>query len=133
MLNAHRVYVCTTLGEPTAYYHHSPDPDRLPALLVQGDLTMRVEGGLSIMLVVGSTPVLYASGLQGVFFCTGGFRGPQIDCATPFTLDGAILGNPVSLVGPGTLMRHDPNLNLNPVVELTRAGLRLVTGTTQEN
>ena len=132
VLNARTVNVCTSLGAPTAFSHHSPDPDRLPAMVVQGDLKMRVEGGVSIVLMVGSAPVSYASGLQGVFFCTGNFQGPQLDCATPITVDGAFLGNTVSLVGPGTLVRHDPNLNLYPVVEMTRPGLRLVPDTTLE-
>jgi hypothetical protein len=130
--NANVVYVCNASGNSTAYYHHSPDPDRLPALLVEGDLTMRVEGGQTISLVVGSTTVTYGSGLEGVFFCTGDFWGPQLDATTAITMNGAILGNQVHLRGPGTLIRHDPNLNLNPVVEMTRAGVRLVSASTQE-
>lgn len=132
VLNASCVYVCTTSYTPTPYYHHSPDPDRLPALVVQGDLRMRVEGGLTITIPVGMTTATYDCDMDGVFFCTGEFWGPQLDATTPITVDGAILGNAVHLRGPGTLIRHDPNLNLNPVVEMTRAGLRLLPATTQE-
>jgi hypothetical protein len=132
VLNANVVYVSTTTGIPTAYYHHSPDPDRLPALVVEGDLTMRVEGGQTISLTVGSTTVTYTSDMEGIFLCTGDFWGPQLDATTAITVDGTILGDALHLRGPGTLIRHDPNLNLNPVVEMTRNGLRLVATSTQE-
>lgn len=130
ILDANCVYVGSTSGGTTPYYHHSPDPDRLPALVVEGDLTMRVEGGLTI--TVGTTPVTYTCSMQGVFCCTDDFWGPQVDASTAITVDGAILGESLHLRGPGTLIRHDPNLNLNPVVEMTRDGLRLVSTSTQE-
>ncbi len=130
ILNAGEVDVCDASGNPTHYYHHSPDPDRLPALLVQGNLTMSVEAGGSFVIPGGSA---ISSGLNGVFLCTGIYRGPQVGASSPITLDGAILANEVHLDGPGSIIRHDPNLSLDPLVELTGPGLRLVPGTTREN
>jgi hypothetical protein len=130
ILNAGTVSVCDWSGDPTNYYHHSPDPDRLPALLVQGDLTMSVEAGGSFVTPGGSA---ISSGLDGVFLCTGIYRGPQVGATAPITLDGAILANEVHLVGPGTIIRHDANLSLDPLAGLTGPGLRLVPGTTREN
>jgi hypothetical protein len=132
VLNARTVYIGSADGQTTPYYHRSPDPDRLPALAVQGNLTMRVEGGLTIVIPGGSLADTYSCDLDGVFLCTGTFWGPQLGATTSVTLDGAILGGSVHLRGPGTRIRHDPNLNLNPVVEMTRPGLRLVAGGTQE-
>jgi hypothetical protein len=130
ILNAGQVNVCDWYGDPAYYYHHSPDPDHLPALLVQGNLTMSIEAGGSFVTPGGSA---ITSDLKGVFLCTGIYRGPQVGATAPITLDGAILGNEVHLAGPGTTIRHDPNLNLDPLAELTGPGLRLVPGTTREN
>ena len=130
VLNADEVFVGSTSGGTTPYYHRSPDPDRLPALVVEGDLTMRVEGGLTI--TIPASGATYSCGMEGVFLCTGDFWGPQLDASTAITVNGAILGDALHLRGPGTLIRHDPNLNLNPVVEMTRDGLRLISTSTQE-
>lgn len=130
VLNADEVFVGSSSGGTTPYYHRSPDPDRLPALVVEGDLTMRVEGGVTVTLpAIGVT---YTCGMEGVFFCTGDFWGPQLDASTAITVNGAIVGDALHLRGPGTLIRHDPNLNRSPVVEMTRNGLRLQAATTQE-
>jgi hypothetical protein len=116
-------------GTTTRYYHHSPDPDRLPAMLVDGDLRMYIEAGGSFTIPGGS---VVTSDLEGVFYCTGYFYGPQVDASTPISVDGAIIANEVYLVGPGTTIRHAPHLNRDPLVELTKPGLRLVPGSTRE-
>jgi hypothetical protein len=131
VLNASTVSIEGPFGSVTRYHHESPDPDRLPALLVQGNLTMRIEyaeWSATILMVSQS----FTSGLEGVFFCTGSFWGPQLSASKPIEVHGAILGADVHLVGAGTFVRHNLDLNLNPVAEFTLSGLRLIPNTRRE-
>lgn len=131
VLNANDVVIGSWMASSQPYFHRSPDPDRLPALVVDGNLQMNIEGGTISVLVEG-TPVTLNCGLRGVFYCTGEFWGPQMYASTPITVNGAILADEVHVLGPGTLIRHDPGLNMNPLAELTRAGLRFVPNSTRE-
>lgn len=129
--NAGEVIVGDWFGNPTYYYHRSPDPDRLPALLVEGDLTMRIEAGGNLGGAGGLVPSI-TSDLEGVFLCTGTFRGPQLGAASPISCRGSFLAQAAHFSGPGTLLRHRPELDLRPLAELTVPGLRPLPGTTRE-
>lgn len=115
------------------FYHASPDTTRLPALVVDGDIDMRVER-LSMDVshpTLGNIQV--TSGLHGVFACTGEYWGPQTYADDPITLVGAIIAGEAHIRGPGTTIRHDPALNRSALVELTEnKGLRLLAGTVKE-
>jgi hypothetical protein len=137
ILNANEVIVhdavSALLGSPeTPYYHHSPDPDRLPALVVQGKLRMCIEGRRSLTLRDSGGTRSVTSSLGGVFYSTGLFKGPQFDAPGALTLEGAVVAGSVELYGDTLLVRHDPRLNTTPLAELTTAGLRPVAGTTEE-
>jgi hypothetical protein len=125
------LYIGSFWGD-TSYYHASPDPQRLPALIVQGNVEMWIEGGKSWPAVLDGGTTTVTSGLYGVFFCTGDFFGPQVDAGVPIEVHGALLASKLELVGPGTRIRHDPDLDLCPLAEMTRPGLRLLPGTTKE-
>ncbi len=131
VLNARDVVVGSWYWQPTYYYHHSPDPDHLPAMLVQGDLTMCIEYA-SFTTPGVLVPATVESGLQGVFLCTGEFWGPQVGATHAIRVTGAILADEVRLEGAGTHIVHDPAISTNPLTALTGAGLRLVSGTTVE-
>ncbi|MCK4411936.1 MAG: hypothetical protein KAY32_00195 [Candidatus Eisenbacteria sp.] len=119
-------------GGTTDYYHASPDPARLPAMVVQGNVEMSIEGGKSWPVMIDGETETVSSGLRGVFFCTGNFQGPQMGASQSIRVTGALLAARLDLVGPGTRIRHDPDLNLLPLAEMTRPGLRLLAGTTEE-
>ncbi len=127
-----RNVVIAELSGATTYYHESPDPERLPALLVDGDLTMKIEEGGSLWFYVGGAWRPHASHISGAIFCTGTLWGPQIDALRPITVEGAFVADLLRLEGPGTLIRHDPTLNTNPLVGLHGEGLRIVPGSTRE-
>lgn len=132
IINARRVYIGDYYGNPTHYYHASPDPEHLPAMLVEGDLTMRIDGGHIWTITKGPTTIQVSCALEGVFCCTEDLIGPQQYATDPIEVEGAFLGETVELTGPGTLIRHNPALNAVPLVEMTRPGLRLLAGTTEE-
>ena len=129
VVDASDVVVGDWWGDGTRYYHRSPDPERLPALLVDGDLTMRIEAS-SEYHVPGIGTV--TSGVEGVFFCTGDFWGPQYGSSEAVNCEGAFLANKLHLTGPGTRIRHAPELNLRPLVELAGNDLRPLPGTRRE-
>jgi len=138
ILNANEVIVhnavTALLGNPqTPYYHQSPDPDRLPALVVEGKLRMCIEGGRTLTLRDSGGTRTVTSSLNGVFYSTGLFKGPQFDSSGALTLDGAVIAGSVELYGDTLLVRHDPRLNTTPLAELTTTGLRPVAGTTEES
>lgn len=128
--NATTVTIGDWYGGTTYYYHHTPDPDRLPALLVEGHLTMRIEAGGTLGGAGGLVPGI-RSDLEGVFACTGTLWGPQDSAVAPIECDGAFLANELHLLGPCTRIRHRPELDLQPLAELTGVGLRLLPGTTR--
>ncbi|MBP6875862.1 MAG: hypothetical protein KBD56_07305 [Candidatus Eisenbacteria bacterium] len=129
--NARTVYISDAVGSPAPYYHESPDPQRLPALLVDGDLVMRVEGGGAWLVSLGGQERTLGSGLKGVFACTGSFLGPQQYASLPIVLEGAVLAASISLSGPGTRIRHDPRLNTTPLAQMIGTGVRLLPGSTE--
>ncbi|MCK4305111.1 MAG: hypothetical protein KAY24_12810 [Candidatus Eisenbacteria sp.] len=131
VLNANDVIVGSWLSQAYRYYHRSPDPDRLPALLVQGNLHMKIKAD-SLTFSMGGADTTVACGLEGVFYCTGELWGPQLYATDPIKVEGALLADELHLIGPGTLIRHDPDLNMNPLAELTQPGLRLVADSTRE-
>jgi Tfp pilus assembly protein PilX len=131
VINATTVYIQDTGGAPTTYYQEPADPQRMPALLVQGNLSMYIEGSSYSFSVLG-TPYTKTCGIQGVIYCTGTFWGPQLNATLPGSYDGTIIANEVHLRGPGTLIRHDENYNLDPVAGLTLSGLRLIPDTRRE-
>ncbi len=131
IVNAGTVYISDGYGGTTLYYHHSPDPGRLPALVVDGKLTMRMDYG-EASVNMGAGTVTVASGVHGLVYCTEEFWGPQVNPSDPILFEGAIIGNNVHIIGPGTLIRHDPDLNLNPLVEFALSGLRLVPNSRRE-
>jgi len=130
--NARTVYVSDIWGDTTDYYHASPDPGRLPALIVEGDLVLRIEGGKVWNLTVDGTPLVVTSGLEGVFYCTGSFVGPQDGASTAIRVHGAILADEITLTGPSSWIRHDADLNTLPLAQLTRPGLRVLAGSVRE-
>ncbi len=132
ILNASTVYIGSAAGATTSYYHEPADPLRMPALLVQGNLSMYVEGNAYSFTILGTTYNV-TCGVKGVIYCTGTFWGPQTNALVPGSYEGAIIANEVHLRGPGrTLIRHDPDYNLDPITEFTLSGLRLVPGTRRE-
>ena len=131
ILNANTVYIGSSLGVPTNYYHEPYDPARMPALVVQGNLSMYIEGNAYSFSVTG-TPYSVTCGVTGVIHCTGTFLGPQANASLPGTFEGAIIANEVHLYGPGTLIRHEEAYNLNPIAGLTLSGLRLIPATRRE-
>jgi hypothetical protein len=118
------------LGNPeTRYYHQTPDPNRLPALVVQGDLRMCIRGRGTLTLNDKDGTTQVKSSLNGVFYCTGTFKGPQLDASQALDLDGAIIASDVKIYGDTLRIRHDPRLNTTPLAELSGTGLRPVPGT----
>ncbi len=115
------------------FYHASPDTSRLPALVVDGDVDMRVEH-LSMDVYHPTLGLIQVrSALHGAFLCTGEFWGPQTYADAPIELVGTIIAAEAHIRGPGTVIRHDPRLNRSALVELTEPkGLRLVPGTVRE-
>ncbi len=110
------------------YYHRSPEPDRLPALVVDGDLTMRIEGGTLTIGTAGGA-VNITSGITGAVYCTGIFRGPQQYGEGRIQIDGAILAEEAIIIGSDCLIRHNPRFNTTALVEMARPELRQVSGT----
>ncbi len=131
VLNANTVFIGSSLGVPTNYYHVPHDPARMPALVVQGDLSMYVEGN-TYAFSLGATPYIVTCGVTGAIYCTGTFLGPQVNATLPGAFEGAIMAHQVSLYGAGTLIRHEEAYNLDPIAGLTLSGLRLVPGTRRE-
>ncbi len=120
-------------GDATLYYHRSPDPDRLPAMVVDGGIDWQIEGGGAWMIDLGEGTETITCGLHGLFYCTGSFLGPQRDATTPINVEGALLaGGTMRIEGPGTFFRHLTDLNTSPLIALTGNGLRIVPGTTRE-
>ena len=64
------------------------------------------------------------AGFVGAVYCTGEFRGPQQDAARPIVFEGAIVAEEAHILGPGTLLRHIPELSWKPLVELCDWQLR---------
>jgi len=128
ILNARVVYVGGAGHESCYFRHRSPDPDRLPALVVEGDLTMRIEGGT---VAIGSAGggVSITSGITGAVYCTGVFRGPQQYGEGRIQVDGAILAEEAIIMGSDCLVRHNPGFTRTALVEMARPELRLVPGT----
>ena len=60
------------------------------------------------------------------------FWGPQVYGDDPIRFDGTIIAGEAHIIGAGTILRHDPDLNTNPMVTLTRPGLRAVQKTTRQ-
>jgi hypothetical protein len=131
VLNANTVYIGSSLGVPTNYYHVPHDPVRMPALVVQGNLSMYVEGN-TYAFSVGATPYSVTCGVTGVIYCAGTFLGPQVNATLPGTFEGTIIAHEAHLYGPGTLIRHEEAYNLNPIAGLTASGLRLIPATRRE-
>ncbi|MFH1142993.1 MAG: hypothetical protein V1774_00445, partial [Candidatus Eisenbacteria bacterium] len=102
ILNAGNVYVATALGNTTSYYHASPDPDHLPALVVDGDLFMRIEGGTTWSVDLGEGTIVITSELTGAFLCTGDLYGPQQYAENPIDVEGTLIADKIVLVGPLT-------------------------------
>lgn len=131
VLNANTVHIGSSLGVPTNYYQVPHDRVRMPALVVQGNLSMYVEGN-PYAFSVGATPYSVTCGVTGVIYCTGTFMGPQVNATLPGTFEGAIIAHQVRLYGPGALVRHEEAYNLNPIAGLTASGLRLIPATRRE-
>jgi hypothetical protein len=132
ILNANDVVIDMLVGK-TYYAHASPDPARLPALVVEGNLEMHIDGGTTSFLSLDLSPVTVESRLQGVFYCTGSFAGPQVGGTEPIEADGAFIsGGRMTLQGPGSVLRHVPALNVTPLAEFEGDALRLIAGTTRE-
>jgi len=131
ILNASTVYIGSAAGATTNYYHEPADPLRMPALLVQGNLSMYVEGNPYSFTILGTTYNV-TCGVNGLIYCTGTFWGPQVNATLPGTYEGAIVANEVHLRGPSTLIRHDSDYNQDPITECTLSGLRLIPGTRRE-
>lgn len=128
ILNARTVYVGGGGHESCHYHHRSHEPDRLPALLVNGDLTMRIEGG-TFPAITPTGAVSLGSGITGAIYCTGVFRGPQQYGEGSLQVKGAILAREAHIIGNSCLIRHDPRLNETALVEMARPELRRVPGT----
>jgi hypothetical protein len=131
VLNANTVYIGTALGATTNYYHEPADPVRMPALLVEGNLSMYIEGN-TFSFTLSGTPYNLPCGIKGVIYCTGVLWGPQVNASHKATFTGSIIAHEVHLRGPATLIRHDEDFNLDPIAGLTLSGLRLVPGTRRE-
>jgi hypothetical protein len=115
------------------FYHTSPDTTRLPALVVDGDLDIRVERQIINVSHPTLGEIIVSSGLRGLFACTGEFWGPQSYANNPIEMVGAIIAGQVHIQGPGTRIRHDPGLNSAALVEFVQAtGLRLIPGSVEE-
>jgi hypothetical protein len=133
ILNAGTVRIQNSLGGASDFHHHSPDPDRLPALIVDGDVIMNIQGGTATYVITsGLSLVPFTPTLRGVFMATGMLRGPQTGSGLTLEVEGAFLADDLQIVGSGLRLRHDPDLNLSPLVELTGTGIRPLPGTARE-
>ncbi len=121
ILNANWVYFGGWSNWAAEIILESPDPDRLPALVVDGNLVMQIEAG-SFTLGMQT----YESHIDGVVYCTGELWGPQYEADDPILVKGALLANEIHVMRAGTAVQHDTNLNINPMVGLTGLGLRPV-------
>ncbi len=130
--SASKVIVGDWSGNTTYFYHRSIDPDRYPALLTDGDLWMYIEDGGSATLKIDGEMTTVGCGLEGIFYTTKEFWGPQLNASSPIEVKGAFMAEKLHILGPGTHIEHHPGLHRNPIAQMNGEGLRPVPGSTRE-
>jgi hypothetical protein len=118
ILNADTVYLGES-GFEYEYYHTSPDPGRLPALLVEGDIEMYISGGIVPDAITGCGDV--ESGIRGLVYATEDISGPQISTTGAITVEGCFIGDDIDIhCDDDTVMKHDYQLNTSLIPEFVK-------------
>ncbi len=129
-VNVRTVYLGNASNQ-SDYYHVSPDPASLPAMIVDGRLEMYISGDYVSGSITGMGDV--KSYLGGVFFATDCIKGPQLCGGTPFEVKGSFISKEVRCIAePGTRFQHDMDLNQALIHEFTGNALRPVANSLEE-
>ncbi len=122
----------STSDPGTSFYLRSPEPERLPALVVDGRIDMAIHGGEPLSYELGGQTHYVTSEIVGVIYASDRFRGPQKNGSGSLEMSGAIIASEVQIWSTDFTLRHDPALNTSALVELESSELRPVPGTLQD-
>ena len=130
LIDAHNVFIGDK-DTPYDYVHISPDPTRLPALLVEGEVRMYINGGVLADAITGCGD--QESRLEGLFYATKKIEGPQKDASGAIEVIGSLMADEIILqADPQTTIKHDIRMNSAPIIDFVQPVMVSVPGSYQE-